>query len=210
MTSTNFAFLAKGHDPLFLQLAEAAERTLAVDPNSTLLKVRQLGEAFAKHAAAAAGVWTGPQAGQVDLLRELDRKGYLDRQILDLFHSLRRVGNAAAHDFIGSRTQAVDGLRIARQLALWFHGTFGPPGSRGLKAGPFVPPPDPTEHLRKLEAEHAALRVQLERLAEGRHRRTRGGPARSPPPGRGGDPPPPRGGGPRRRRGAASMRPSGS
>jgi hypothetical protein len=31
VTSTNFAFLAKGHDPLFLQLAEAAERTLAVD-----------------------------------------------------------------------------------------------------------------------------------------------------------------------------------
>lgn len=111
MTSTNFSFLAKGHDPLFLQLAEAAERTLAVDPNATLLKLRQLAEAFARHAAAAAGVWSGPQVAQVDLLRELDRKGYLDRQVLDFFHSLRRVGNAAAHDFTGSHTQAVDSLR---------------------------------------------------------------------------------------------------
>lgn len=82
MTSTNFSFLAKGHDPLFLQRAEAAERTLAVDPNTTLLKLRQLGEAFARHAAA--GVWSGPQ---VDLLRELDRKCDLNRQVLDFFHS---------------------------------------------------------------------------------------------------------------------------
>ena len=116
VTSTHFSFLAKGHDPRFLQLAEAAERTLAVDPNSTLRKARQLAEAFAKHAAAA-GVWLGPQLAQVDLLRELDRKGYLDRQVLDFFHSLRRGGNAAAHDFTGLHRQAVDSLRIARQLA---------------------------------------------------------------------------------------------
>jgi type I restriction enzyme R subunit len=55
VASTTFSFLAKGHDPLFLQLADAAERTPAVDPNTTLLKLRQLDEAFAKHAAAAAG-----------------------------------------------------------------------------------------------------------------------------------------------------------
>jgi type I restriction enzyme R subunit len=162
LTRTNFFFLAKGHDPLFLQLAETAERALATDPNTTLLKLRQLGEAFAKHAAAAAGVWTGPQVSQADLLRELDRKGYLDRQVLDFFHTLRRVGNGAAHDFTGSRSQALDNLRIARQLAIWFHRTFGPPGARELKPGPFVPPPDPTEHLRNLETQLATMRAQLE------------------------------------------------
>ena len=97
MSGANFSFLAKGHDSLFLQLAEAAECTLAVGPNTTLLKLRQLAETFAEHIAAAAGVWTGPQLKQVDLLRELDRKGYLDRQVLELFYSLRQAGNDAAH-----------------------------------------------------------------------------------------------------------------
>jgi type I restriction enzyme, R subunit len=70
--STHFASLAKGHDPLFLQLAEAAERALAFDPNTTLLKLRQFAEAFARHTAAADGVLTGPQLSQADLLRHFN------------------------------------------------------------------------------------------------------------------------------------------
>jgi type I restriction enzyme R subunit len=40
LSSRNFGFLAT-HDPLFVQLAEAAERNLVVDPNTTLIKLRQ-------------------------------------------------------------------------------------------------------------------------------------------------------------------------
>ena len=39
--SSNFAFL-KEHDPLFLQLASTAEQVFAADPNTTLIKLRQL------------------------------------------------------------------------------------------------------------------------------------------------------------------------
>ena len=45
-TSVNFAFL-KAHDPLFVELTAAAERSFSSDPNTTLLKLRQLGEALA-------------------------------------------------------------------------------------------------------------------------------------------------------------------
>ena len=58
--SLNFGFLLDGHDPVFHGLALAAERSLHVDPNTTLLKTRQLAEAFSRHAAAACGVLAGP------------------------------------------------------------------------------------------------------------------------------------------------------
>ncbi|MBN1007518.1 hypothetical protein [Amphritea pacifica] len=43
----NFAFLAE-YDPIFQQLANAAERSFSSDPNTTLIKLRQLGEALAR------------------------------------------------------------------------------------------------------------------------------------------------------------------
>lgn len=51
--SQNFGFLADGHDPVFHQLALGAERAALADPNAALVKLWQLGEAFALHAAAA-------------------------------------------------------------------------------------------------------------------------------------------------------------
>lgn len=52
---SNFDFL-KEHDPLFFQLASAAENAFASDPNTTLIKLRQLGEALAQDLAARCGV----------------------------------------------------------------------------------------------------------------------------------------------------------
>ncbi|HRP22418.1 MAG TPA: hypothetical protein PLF79_04620 [Thauera sp.] len=49
--SRNFSFLAE-HDPVFLQLASTAEQVFAADPNTTLIKLRQLGEAIAQDLAA--------------------------------------------------------------------------------------------------------------------------------------------------------------
>ncbi len=53
--ASNFAFL-KEHDPIFLQLARAAEQAFSADPNTTLIKLRQLGEAFAQDMAARCGI----------------------------------------------------------------------------------------------------------------------------------------------------------
>ena len=46
----NFSFL-KEHDPLFVELAGAAERAFSSDPNTTLIKLRQFSEAMAQHIA---------------------------------------------------------------------------------------------------------------------------------------------------------------
>ena len=49
-SSGNFDFL-KQHDPLFFQLAQSAELAFSSDPNTTLVKLRQLGEAIAQDLA---------------------------------------------------------------------------------------------------------------------------------------------------------------
>jgi type I restriction enzyme R subunit len=48
-------------------------------------------------------------------------------------------------------------LKVARQLGIWFHRTFGP--DRQFRPGPFVPPPDP-------KAATAQLHDELERLRQ--------------------------------------------
>ena len=51
--ASNFSFL-ESHDPIFYQLAHNAETVFATDPNTTLIKLRQFGEAIAQEIATLA------------------------------------------------------------------------------------------------------------------------------------------------------------
>lgn len=161
--TSSFAFLAP-YGPLYLQLATVAESALALDPSLTLLKLRQLAEAFAQRAASAAGlVEVGRDTNQHDLLRMLEERGIVTDHIAEVFHMLRRAGNRAAHDFVGTHQDALNALRIAYDLAGWFHRTFGDKHARGAwRASPYVPPPDPAARLRSLEEAAASARTEAE------------------------------------------------
>ncbi|WP_077529611.1 type I restriction-modification system endonuclease [Vreelandella utahensis] len=159
-TSTNFSFLAE-HDPLFVELAEAAERTFSSDPNTTLIKLRQFGEALAQHLAALSGVEFDEQTSQSDLLYRLNRALRLEPQVRELFHTLRIEGNKATHQFRTRHKEAMDGLKLARELAIWFHRSFGK-ARASFKPGPFVPPPDPSAQLRQLHTDIEKLRHELQ------------------------------------------------
>lgn len=89
--SANFGFLLDGHDPVFHQLALSGERALHFDPNTTLLKVRQLAEAFARHAAAACGVLPSPQLGFLDILRALESRRIVEDEATKRAHVLGRL-----------------------------------------------------------------------------------------------------------------------
>ncbi|MBS1189558.1 MAG: hsdR [Rhodocyclaceae bacterium] len=158
-SSNNFLFLAE-HDPVFLQLATTAEQVFAADPNTTLIKLRQLGEAIAQDIAARVGIEFDAETRQADLLFRLSREINLDPTIRGLFHTLRIEGNKATHQFRTLHKEAMDGLRVARALAIWFHRSFGKAG-RGFQPGPFVPPADPSAHLRELQSEIERLRADL-------------------------------------------------
>ncbi|XKH59578.1 type I restriction-modification system endonuclease [Halomonas sediminis] len=158
-TSVNFGFLAE-HDALFVQLASAAEGAFSGDPNTTLIKLRQLGEALAQHLAASSGIDFDDQTSQSDLLYRLNREVRLEPQVKELFHTLRIEGNKATHQFRTCHKEAMDGLRLARELAIWFHRSFGNAGT-GFKPGPFVPPQDPSAQLRQLQVDIEKLRHDL-------------------------------------------------
>lgn len=135
-TSTNFSFLAE-HDPLFLQIAPAAENAFSGDPNTTLIKLRQLGEALAQHIAALVGLTFDEPPTQADLLYRLNRELKFEPTVRELFHLLRIEGNKATHQFKTKHKEALDGLKVARALAIWFHQSFGKQGAN-FKPGAFM------------------------------------------------------------------------
>lgn len=157
--SANFNFLAE-HDPLFVQIASAAENIFPSDPNTTLIKLRQLGEALAQHIAALAGIEFDEQLSQADLLFRLQRELKFEPMVKDLFHTLRVEGNKATHQFRTKHKEALEGLKIARALAIWFHQSFGKQGT-AFKPGPFNPPADPSMQLRELQTEIDNLKSEL-------------------------------------------------
>lgn len=157
--SSNFSFLQE-HDPVFLQLASTAEQVFASDPNTTLIKLRQLGEALAQDLASRASIEIDATTTQSDLLYKLSRDIQLDQNIRSLFHTLRIEGNKATHQFRTLHREAMDGLKVARALAIWYHQSFGKNGN-AFKPGPFVTPADPSTPLRDLQNHIEQLKAQL-------------------------------------------------
>jgi len=156
----NFWFL-QGHDPVFLKLATMAEQVFASDPNTTLIKLRQLGEAFAKDLAGRAGVKVDERTSQADLIFHLSRVLRLDPRVRELFHVLRVEGNKATHGFTTQHREAMDGLKVARELAVWYHRAFGQ-NTLHFKPGAFLPPKDPAAPLREIQAEVKRLQAELD------------------------------------------------
>jgi type I restriction enzyme, R subunit len=163
--STNFAHL-RGYDEQLVRLGSLAERYFPEDPNTALLKLRQLGELLAQHTASRFGIELTVEETQQQLLRRLEADGVLDREIAELFHVVRRKGNLANHDLQGDHATALKTLRIAWQLGLWFHRTFG---EAGFSSGPFQPPQSPqaagdvsedlTRQLAAMQEEMASYRA---------------------------------------------------
>lgn len=150
---SNFSHLAV-HDEQLARLGALAEHYFPADPNTCLLKLRQLGELMAQDIAARVGEYSSTDEKQSDLLVRLQARRILSREVADLFHQVRKAGNDASHALRDDHSTALAMLKMGWQLSVWFHRTFG---SRDFKSGPFLPPRAP-------EDESEALRVELQRL----------------------------------------------
>lgn len=156
MSNGNFAFL-QDHDALLLQLATTAEQAFVPDPNTTLFKLRQLGEAMAQDIASRLGIQVEERSTQLDLLRKIQNEVDLRGEVTDTFHNIRRLGNQATHEFTSNHREAVKALRLAWTLSIWYHKTFGTP-PKSWKPGTFVKPEDPSKQVRALEEQIAWLK----------------------------------------------------
>ena len=156
---SNFTFL-KEHDPIFFELAHSAERAFFSDPNTTLFKLRQLAEALTQDIAARCHLAFNEQTTQADLLFMVSRELQLEPLVLKLFHGLRKAGNVAVHQFKTQHKEALAGLKVARDLSIWFHRTFAK-GAESFSAGPFIMLKDPSDELTALQEQIAQLKSQL-------------------------------------------------
>lgn len=143
-----------------------AEKYFAEDPNTCLLKLRQLSELLAQLVAARTGQLVAPEETQFDLLRRLQDSGILTREIAQLFGEVRRTGNAANHTLEGDHRGALSALKITWQLSLWFHRTFK---DASFKSGPFIPPIPPEDESEELRAEMARLSKTLQEYQATHH-----------------------------------------
>lgn len=154
--SPNFGFLGQ-YDAALVMVAARAEQYFPSDPVTALMKLRQFGELLAQQLAARTGVYGTVEEPQAELLTRLRREGAVPRDVLDLFHDLRRIGNSATHAHQGDHAAAMAALKLARQLAIFFHRTFG---DRAFKPGAFQPPHPPADATAELRAEIDRLRAE--------------------------------------------------
>lgn len=156
---SNFHFL-EIYDAQLVRLGALAERYFKDDPNTCLIKLRQFAELLAQQLAARMGLFTTSDEPFADLLQRLKAERAMPREAGDLFHQLRIAGNQAAHAHRDDHAGALTGLKLARQLAVWFHKTFG--SETGFRPGPFVPPSSPQDASADLRAEIERLSSALE------------------------------------------------
>ncbi|HHF3127323.1 TPA: type I restriction-modification system endonuclease [Vibrio alginolyticus] len=163
---SNFDFL-KSHQDWLFKLAESAERNFVPFPNTTLVNIRQLGEAIAQTIASRVGVESGANIRQIDLLKELDCVLRLDDNVRDAFHTIRKLGNSATHAFDSStHRDALKALMVGHALSMWFHITFGGDAAKGFKIQKFVKPEDPSDYVRQLEEQVERLKVESQRTQD--------------------------------------------
>ena len=157
---SNFSFLAE-HSSLLAELGATAEKLYPFDPASCVLKLRLLAETLTQEVASRIGLRL-LQPTQAELLRAVDQRLGLDSQVRQMFHLLRHQGNQAAHQVdhrIGYR-EGMEALKVAREVALWFHRSFG--SAPNFKPGPFVLPDDPSQKLATLQQQMATLQEDLQ------------------------------------------------
>ena len=153
--TSNFNFLERDDERLF-RLATLAERYFADDAPAALTKLRSFAETMAKQIAATHALLPPGSPSFDDVLSQLRRRSVLPSQVADIFHLLRRKGNAAVHEEVGTTADALAALKLARNLAVWFHTVYN--HQSGFRAGPFVPPASPHDASSELRAELADLR----------------------------------------------------
>ncbi|SFP14460.1 type I restriction enzyme, R subunit [Mesorhizobium sp. NFR06] len=156
--TSNFAFLAT-HDQRLATLGAFAERYFRDDPSTAIFKLRQFAELMSKLIAASHAAYRDERETFNDLLRRLSYERIIPREVADLFHALKNVGNDAAHEIKGSYGLALTALKNARSLGVWFHRTYG--RQPGFNPGPFVPPAEPVDATAPLREEIEALRRKI-------------------------------------------------
>ena len=100
----NFHFLDTQNWSLVARTAEQAENYLFTDPNTSLFKLRQFLEHLCTRIFLEEGI--PMPAKLIARIQEIRSRELLSEQVIDLMHDLRKSGNEAVHEYIGTVAQA--------------------------------------------------------------------------------------------------------
>ena len=102
--TSNFSFLS-ALDPRLMQLGAFAERYFRDDPGTATIKLRQFAELLSKTVAARHALYLDERQTFEETLRRLSFERIITKEVADVFHALRKVGNRAAHEAIRPELQ---------------------------------------------------------------------------------------------------------
>ncbi len=123
MAISNFQFLEQEY-PLLFNLAQAAEYNLYQDPATSLFKLRQYGEYMAKQIFETYGIDLPEDTKFQNLIYNLRSQGILPSNVIDHFTILRKQGNDAVHEYVGTTADATSSLFSAFKLGKWFYESY--------------------------------------------------------------------------------------
>lgn len=154
--SANFQFLAK-QMPHLLKLATGAEAYCFTEPDLALTRLRQLCEAIASRVARYSSTAQDRQPDLLTLINVMRDDGLLTRELVDAFHTIRKMGNDAVHTGKAELGTALHALKLGRGIAVWFYRLDHPE----FKPGAFIAPPKPVDSSDELTAELEELKDKL-------------------------------------------------
>lgn len=141
---SNVAFL-KSYDESLVDVFDKAESYAHTDPSTSMFKTRQFAEMLAKYTAVKVGIEEWQASNQAELLKIFKVRGVFGTQALDLFHSIRKAGNLAAHENHGTSSEALTQVKMAWYLALTFHRGFSKNPTFEAK---YIEPATPSKALK--------------------------------------------------------------
>lgn len=170
--SPNFVFIEE-FDAFIYKLAISAEKHCLTDPVAALVKLRILGENITRNIASHFKVYFDQRTSQNELLKELKYQNILPQKLEFLFHTVKNAGNKAAHEGLGEVKDALQCLRYAHMMTVYFYKMLV---DKNFKTEPFQAPTPPEnleekfkQQLEEIAVENAKLKQQIvdtEKLSE--------------------------------------------
>lgn len=121
---TNFQFLKKDWD-ILAKIGEMAEYTLHKDPNTAIIKIRQLGEYIAKSMLKVERLAEPESGSQLDRIKILKTYDLIPEDIENILQLIRKKGNTAVHNMSGNESEAETLLSLVVKLCSWFNEIYG-------------------------------------------------------------------------------------
>lgn len=140
-------------------LAQQAQSYASTDAGASLMKLRVFAELMAKNVGERHKVVRSDAETADDYLNRLEKNRLLPRKIANLFHEIRKAGNAAAHGEGATRERSQKALRQAHEISKWFDAEYGGGGLSAVRrpvirpkpSGRFAPRGSSNENLSAAE-----------------------------------------------------------